>query len=287
VDGGPWQDLRRPPLRADALRSALVAPSGPFARLEVSGRTGSTNADVVRAAGADPGAWPDLSVLTTDHQEAGRGRLDRTWTTPARAAVAVSVLCRPGVPQARWSWLPLLTGAAVVDALRRVAGVDAGVKWPNDVLVRDPDGEARKVCGVLAEVLPAADPADAAVVLGIGLNVTQARQELPVATATSLALAGAATTDRDTVLRAVLRSLAAAYGRWTAAGGDVTDSGVAAEVREVCWTLGRDVRVELPGGGVLAGHAEQLDDEGRLVVRLADGGVRVVAAGDVLHARAS
>jgi BirA family biotin operon repressor/biotin-[acetyl-CoA-carboxylase] ligase len=286
VDGGPWLDLRRPPLREDALRRALLAPSGPFARLDVVPSTGSTNADLRAAAEADPGAWPDLSVLTTDHQDAGRGRLERAWVAPARSAVAVSVLLRPPVPPSRWSWLPLLAGLAVVEALRRVAGLDAGLKWPNDVLVRDPDGERRKVCGVLTEVVPGSDAGPAAVV-GIGLNVSQSREELPVPTATSLLLAGAATTDRDTLLRAVLRSLASAYATWRDSGADVAASGLAARVREACWTLGEPVRVELPGAAPLVGTADELDDAGRLVVRTADGAPRAVGAGDVVHLRPS
>ncbi|UER53725.1 biotin--[acetyl-CoA-carboxylase] ligase [Kineosporiaceae bacterium SCSIO 59966] len=292
--GTPWGDLDRPPLRADALRAALLAPSGPFARLDVVARTGSTNADLLAAAAADPAGYPDLSVLATDHQVAGRGRLARSWQAPERSSVEVSVLLRPDVPARRWSWLPLLAGTAVAAATRRVAGVRAGVKWPNDVLVEVPDAEqdagadaagkvaepaAGKVAGVLAEAVPG----QGALVVGIGLNVTQTRAELPVPTATSLRLAGAATTDRDTVLRAVLRAVADRYARWVAADGDVTASGLAAEVRESCWTLGRAVRVVLPAGEVV-GTAEELDDDGRLVVRDAAGERHALSAGDVVHA---
>lgn len=277
----PWGDLRRPPLREEALRRALLAPAGPYARLDVVPFTGSTNDDLVRAAAQHPGRWPDLSVLTTDDQRAGRGRLGRTWTTPPRAAIAVSVLLRPAVTPAAWAWLPLLTGLAVTEAVDRVAGVRCGVKWPNDVLVELPDGREGKVCGVRSEV----PPGGTAVVVGIGVNVSQTADELPVPTATSLALAGAATTDRDTVLRAVLRSFAGTYTTWTAAGGDVASSGLAARVRERCWTLGRPVSVELPGDEVLEGTAGDLDDDGRLVVTDAAGRRRRVAAGDVVHAR--
>jgi BirA family biotin operon repressor/biotin-[acetyl-CoA-carboxylase] ligase len=87
VDGGAWRDLRRPPLRQTALRRALLPPSGPFARLDVVPRVGSTNEALAEAAAADPGAWPDLSVLTADHQDAGRGRRSRAWTTPAGSAL--------------------------------------------------------------------------------------------------------------------------------------------------------------------------------------------------------
>ena len=120
--------------------------------------------------------------------------------------------------------------------------------------------------------------------LGVGLNVTTTESALPVPTATSLRIEGAATTDRDTLLRAVLRELATVLTRWQAAGGDVVRSGLAAEVREVCLTLGRPVRVELPGGQPLTGVAEELADDGRLVVRTSEGEVSV-PAGDVVHLR--
>lgn len=282
---GGWVDLDRPPLRADALRRVLVAPHGPLGRLEVVARTGSTNADLVAAA-ADEVGWPELSALVAEHQVGGRGRAGRSWTTGPRAALTVSVLLRPAAPPATWSWLPLLVGLGVVRALRDVAGVPAQLKWPNDVVVPGPDGDAGagvhgalKVAGVLAEV------AGPAVVVGVGLNVTQTRAELPVPTATSLRIAGAATTDRDTLLRAVLRSVAEQYGRWRDAGGDAIACGVADAVRETCLTLGRAVRVELPGGGSLVGTAEGLDDAGRLLLRTDAGTDHVVAAGDVQHLR--
>ena len=277
-----WQRLDRPPLDATALRVALTPPSGPFARFEVAPAVASTNADLVAAAGG-PG-WPDLSVLTTEHQRAGRGRLGRGWTTPPHAALATSVLLRPDVPIARWSWLPLLAGVSVVETLRAVAGVEAELKWPNDVLVTEPgaDAEPRKVAGVLTEVVPT--PEGSAAVVGTGLNVSQSRAELPVATATSLLLAGARTLDRDTLLRATLRSFAAAYRGWADAKGDAVACGLAARVRESCSTLGLGVRVELPGGAQLTGTAEGVDDEGRLVVDTG-GAVTAVAAGDVVHVR--
>lgn len=303
----PWTDLDRPPLRQAALRAALTGGHDPaWRQLEVVAATGSTNADL--AARAVAGAAEGL-VLTTDDQTAGRGRLGRAWTSPPRAAIAVSVLLRPAgepvgagtsptgdltaappVDQARWSWLSLLAGLAVVDALTRVCGLPARLKWPNDVLVPaagvpapdDADPDLRKVCGLLAEVVTT--PTGPAVVLGAGINVSQDAAELPVPTATSLRLAGSATTDRDTVLRAYLRALSARYRRWRAAGGDPRASGVGAAYREACVTIGRDVAVRLPGAEPVTGRAEGVDDDGRLLV--ATGGrVRSFAAGDVLHAR--
>jgi BirA family transcriptional regulator, biotin operon repressor / biotin---[acetyl-CoA-carboxylase] ligase len=289
----PWTDLQRPPLRRAALARALTqGPDAAWRAIEVVAETGSTNADL--AARARSGE-PEGLVLVADHQAAGRGRLGRGWEAPPRAGLAVSVLLRPPVDPARWSWLPLLTGLAVVDALTRVCGVPAGLKWPNDVLLPEPvpepvrgrppeRGERRKVCGVLAEAVPGADGAPAAAVVGFGLNVDQERDELPVSAATSLRLAGAATLDRDTVLRACLRALAVRYRRWADAGGDPQASGIGAAYREACLTLGQEVEVQLPGNEPVRGVAEGVDDDGRLVV-VSAGGVHALAAGDVVHVR--
>ena len=279
-----YSDLTRPSLRADALRAALCAPAGPLARLDVVEEVGSTNAELAARAAADPHGHPHLSVLVAEHQVAGRGRLGRTWSAPPRSGLFVSVLLRPAAPRERWSWLPLLAGASLVEALRRTAGVGASLKWPNDVLVEEGPAQRApgKVAGLLTEVLPDAS----GVVVGLGLNVGLSEQELPVPSATSLLLAGSASTDRDVLARAVLRALAADVAGWEAAGGDPVASGAAARVRERCSTIGRAVRVEVPAGQALEGSAEGIDDEGRLLV-LADGAQDPVAvsAGDVVHVR--
>jgi BirA family transcriptional regulator, biotin operon repressor / biotin---[acetyl-CoA-carboxylase] ligase len=255
VPASPFGDLDRPPLRAAPLQRAL-APDG--WRLEVLDRAGSPNAVVAaRARAGEPAGL----VVVAEQQTAGRGRLDRTWVSPPRAGLTLSVLLRPALPPARWPWLPLLAGLAVATAVREQAELDAVLKWPNDVLVG-----GRKVCGVLAEV-----SGPDAVVLGIGLNVTTRSDELPHDGATSLRLAEAATTDRDTLLRAVLRALRAALA-------DV--DGATARYRELCSTVGRTVRVELPGREPVQGTAEAVDDAGRLVV---DG--TAYGAGDVVHVR--
>jgi BirA family biotin operon repressor/biotin-[acetyl-CoA-carboxylase] ligase len=249
VPASPFGDLDRPPLRPAPLQRAL-GPEG--WRLEVVDRAGSTNA----------------VVLVAEQQTAGRGRLDRSWVSPARAGLTFSVLLRPDLPQAQWPWVPLLAGLAVADVVREQGEVEAFLKWPNDVLVAGPAGAEpdRKLCGVLAEVV-----GPDALVLGIGLNVTTTREELPHDGATSLRLEDAATTDRDTLLRAVLRELAAVR-RDPAAARDA--------YRERCSTLGRHVRVELPGREPVEGTAEAVDDAGRLVV---DG--VAYGAGDVVHVR--
>lgn len=272
---GRFTDLARPPLSERSLRSALLGDGG-WRALEVVEATGSTNDDLAERARA--GEAEGL-VRVAEVQLGGRGRLGRVWQSPPRSGLTVSVLLRPRVPQELWGWVPLLTGLAVARAVRSRCGLPAVLKWPNDVLVgpggvRGPGPDPRKVAGVLAEV-----PAPGAVVVGVGLNVTTTREELPVPTATSLVLEGAATTDRDTVLRALLRELRTAYDDW-----QHDPEAVRSAYREACDTLGRDVEATLPDGSAVQGRATGVDDSGRLLVW--DGAREtVVGAGDVLHVR--
>ncbi|MGH3342037.1 MAG: biotin--[acetyl-CoA-carboxylase] ligase [Carbonactinosporaceae bacterium] len=276
-------DLERPPLReADVLRvigcagGASPLPTGGGAQrlwreVRVVAETGSTNADLVEAARA--GA-PEGVVRAAELQTAGRGRLGRSWTAPPRSALTFSVLLRPrGVPGARWSWAPLLVGVAAATATARVAGLPVDLKWPNDLLVR-----GRKVAGVLVERV------DGALVAGVGLNVSLHADELPTGGATSLLLEGAVSIDRATLLTAVLGDLAQHYGAWRGACGDALRSGLRSAYRARCATIGRVVRVALPGGEELHGEAVDVDAEGRLVVRTARGD-RVVGAGEIVHVR--
>ncbi|MCZ4100434.1 biotin--[acetyl-CoA-carboxylase] ligase [Streptomyces sp. So13.3] len=271
-----WSDLERPPLGEAALRRAVIAPDSPWTSLDVVEATGSTNSDLAQRANA--GA-PEGAVLVAEEQTAGRGRLDRQWSAPPRSGLFLSVLLRPAdVPVERWGWLPLLAGVATATALSRTAGVDTALKWPNDLLVTI-DGEERKTGGILAE-----RAGTDAVIIGIGINVSLRTDELPVPAAGSLALAGAKGTDRDPLLRAVLRSLADWYGEWRAAGGDPAASRLQQTYAAGCATLGREVRAELPGGRELVGTAVGVDDDGRLVLATADG-EQAVGAGDVVHIR--
>jgi BirA family biotin operon repressor/biotin-[acetyl-CoA-carboxylase] ligase len=285
MGNSPYADLSRPPLREAALRQALVVPDGLWTDLRVVPETGSTNADVAAAARTQA---PEGLVVIAESQTAGRGRLERQWQAPARSSLTLSLLLRPvpRVPQSRLGWLPLLAGVALVQAVGRIAVVDAALKWPNDLLVRSSTGPADygKCAGILAEAVGA----PAAVVLGIGLNVSQGADELPadrvVLSATSLALADAACVDRDPLVRGLLRTFADWYGPWVAAAGDPDAAGLAEAYRAACYTLGRRVEVALPGGDVLTGTADAIDDDGRLVIHTG-GQFRPVAAGDVQHVR--
>jgi BirA family biotin operon repressor/biotin-[acetyl-CoA-carboxylase] ligase len=293
----PYTDLDRPPLSARGLTRALLTPGALWSRLDLRTETGSTNADALEAAHRGE---PEGLVVVAEQQSAGRGRRDRQWTSPPRAGLTLSVLLRPGradrergwpaAPVAAFSWLPLLAGVALREAVQRVAEVEATLKWPNDLLVHDaPNDEGEegrrqegKCAGILAEM------AGDAVVVGMGLNVSTRAEELPETTglpATSLRVAGAVSTDREPLLRALLRGIAGWYEGWRGADGDAEMSGLLAAYRQGCSTIGRDVRVLLPGGGELAGLATSVDPDGRLVVRTADDRDHHVSAGDVLHVR--
>lgn len=261
--------MRRPSL--DPVPLAALAPD---LVVEVLETTTSTNA--VAADRAREGA-PEGLVVVAEHQTAGRGRLNRTWETPARSSLTFSLVLRPDIAPADWPWLPLLTGHVVSNALR-ANGYDAGVKWPNDVLVGD-----RKVAGILLERVEAS--AGPAAIVGVGLNVSLTAEELPVPTATSLQLASGAAPDRTALLVSLLSSLQEAYDAWRAGGAEATARLRTSYVAE-CVTIGREVRVEMPSGEPLTGRATGVDESGRLVVS-GPAGDTVVGAGDVVHVRAT
>lgn len=284
-----------PDPRADDLRdpAALTALADlGLGRIDVLDEVGSTNehltAAVTRQArGLGPDRpWADLSLVVTGHQSAGRGRLDRVWTTEPGTALTFSVLLRPAgedgrpVPTQHFPWLTLLMAAAVVEALDGTAGAGARIKWPNDVLV-----DGRKVAGLLAGLV-LDEQAPPAVVLGAGINVSQA--ELPVDSATSVRRATGRDVERAAVLRAVLGAFVPLYRRFCADPVAATRPGgpLRARITERMDTLGRSVRAELPGASApVTGTATGLGAHGGLLVRGADGVQREVTAGDVVHLR--
>jgi len=259
-------------LDVTAVRRDLVGPHLSWRRLDVVETTGSTNADLLARHGA--GEDIDGAVLIAEHQSAGRGRNGRTWSTPARSQIALSVgIAARGVPPAVWGWIPLMTGVAVVDAIRATAGVDAQLKWPNDILV----GEG-KLAGILAEVA-APDPV---IVVGLGLNVTLTADEAPDPRATSLLMLGSTMLDRSALLGAVLAELSVRIDRWRAANG--ADALLVEDYRRLSSTLGTRVRATLPGDRDIVGIATDLDQSGQLSI---DTGAQTVAvsAGDITHLR--
>lgn len=229
----------------------------------------STNA-VVRAA-AEHGADEGLVVIA-EQQTAGRGRLERVWESPPRAGVLMSMLVRPAVPAAQLPLLALMTGVAVVEAVRGVAELPARLKWPNDVLV-----DGRKVGGILVERVSAGGA-----VVGIGVNVSTRAEELPVDAATSVLMAGGVT-DRESLVKEILRAFERRYAGYVDAAGAAES--VLPAYRELCETLGREVIMELPDGASVRGTATAVDEDGMLEVRQVDGVSRSWSAGDVVHVR--
>jgi len=271
---------------------------GVGARFEYLDEAGSTNDVLVtRATGVDAAGWPHLSVVVTDNQTSGRGRLGRSWSAPSGKSLAISVLLRPRLdsgplPANRFGWFPLLAGAAMTRAVRSVVDAAAArhegdpdeaarhevmLKWPNDVLI-----DGYKVSGILSELLPDAS----GLCIGAGLNLALDEHDLPTLTSTSLLLVTGTSPDADAVLAAYLRELRDLTDAFLAAGADPVASGLHAQVSELCGTLGATVRVELPGGTDLIGTAVALDPDGRLVIEdQTNGELQAVAAGDVTHLR--
>ena len=242
---------------------------------------GSTNAEIARLVAAEPAdAWPHLSVVATDNQTAGKGRLGRVWTAPAGGSLAASVLVRPGRGRAfdpeGYGWLPLIAGAAMAQALADLVESPARVelKWPNDVQIN-----GLKVCGILTELLP-----DGSVIIGSGVNLALSQDQLPTPTSTSLSLVGA-NVSADELLCAYLAELAPLLDELAQTGGVAAGTSIPGFVSRRCNSIGQSVRVELPSGQSPVGTAVGLDGRGCLLVETTTGECLVVAAGDVTHLR--
>src|SRR5215475_1698393 len=287
----PGDEGRSPVLDAARLNGALAPWPGLWREVRVVEETGSTNADLL--AEAQAGAGEGL-VLVAEAQTAGRGRMGRRWISAPGRTLTFSVLLRPAVPAGLLGWVPLLAGVAVASALQQTAGVDARLKWPNDVLA-----DGAKLAGILAERW------GSAIVVGTGINVLQQRGELPVPTATSLLMAGGAgltetrgarlvdapgpaagADTRERLLIAVLDEFARWYRAWLdqPRPGDADGCGLRGEYLRRSGTMGTAVTVMLPGGQNLTGTAVGIDSAGRLEIRTPTGLVQV-SAGDVVHLR--
>src|SRR4051794_28391579 len=224
------EDPRRP-LDAAALRDDVTTASSLWRQLDVVTETGSTNADLIaRAAAGDDVAG---AVLITEHQRAGRGRQGRSWSDVPGAQITMSVgVDAGGVATESWGWLTLATGVAIVDAVRALTGVEAGLKWPNDVLAGG--GE---LAGILAE---GAAP-QRVIVVGLGLNVTLRSDEIGAPEATSLSALGVASPDRHRLIVELLSRLQERVVEWRGADAKLAD-----DYRAHCLTIGADVRAILP-----------------------------------------
>ena len=245
-----------------ALRTRYVGRSA-----ECYDEIGSTNA---RAAEWARAGAPDGALVCAEEQTAGRGRLARRWHAPRGSSLLVSLIFRPPLFPRQAQRMTMITSLGAVEAIRRVAGLAAGVKWPNDIYLAE-----RKAGGILTE-LGVRGEALEYVVVGMGLNVNLDVAALPeVATpATSLSAALGRPVPRLELLAAILEGIERRYDRlrerWSPAE----------EWRERLLTVGRRVVVRA-GDEALEGLAEGVDPDGALLVRGAEGALHRVLAGDV------
>ncbi|MBR9976377.1 MAG: biotin--[acetyl-CoA-carboxylase] ligase [Bacteroidetes bacterium] len=210
------------------------------------------------------------TLVTAAKQTAGRGRLDRRWLSGTGENILASIILRPPRAMEDWGGLPLLAGLAVTRAVRRIANIEAHVKWPNDVLV-----EGRKLCGILVESGGSANRAWA--IVGIGVNVNQSVFEgeyrLPP---TSLALESGRQQDLSSVLAALCEEIETLYLVWKRDG----NTAVLTAWKSASRMIGRRVTVEGPEGS-RAGRAIDLAEDAALIVEWDDGTREPVYAGDV------
>ncbi|OFN76575.1 biotin--[acetyl-CoA-carboxylase] ligase [Corynebacterium sp. HMSC074E01] len=289
-------------LDMDRIREAL---GGDFAVIDYTESTGSTNTDLMQAEKVADG-----TVLLANEQVAGKGRLGRQWVSPAGAQLIFSVLILPDSLD-HLGTLPLAAGLAVTDSVEKAVlkwpndvQID-GKKLCGILAEAGPVGEAFKSAPKTevskaevnkaeinkaeinkaevnkaeinkAEVAPktqSANPPSARVVVGMGINVTLTREELPIEAATSLALEGLET-DRTQLAITVLKNLRHRITQW-----ERQDPQLMADYRKVCSSIGQEVRLEAPTGDV-HGTVEGVADDGRINV-----GGEYYSAGDVIHLR--
>ena len=280
-----------PHLDVAALRHGLVENSSTdWQGLDVVVETGSTNSDLVQLANRD--LTVDRHLLLAEYQHTGRGRYTRSWESPAAASVIFSALIRTGaVKPTRWALLPLALGIAVIDGLRDTLHSNSrltvrdypelSLKWPNDVLCN-----GSKLAGMLVEMAAVGKTYEdgtsaAAIIPGVGLNVTQTAEELPVDYATSLALElGDKAPQREELAINILVQLDRRVGEWRRGSHRIVADYVAR-----CSTIGQDVEVQLPDGVRVLGKALDIAEDGCLLLRRDDGTIDAIRAGDVRHIR--
>ena len=227
--------------------------------VDLTTSTQSDLADLVNLNSAKTG-----DVIATEFQSEGRGRLDRTFEAPPGSALLFSFYIAPKRARTEWGFISHLAALSVQQVISRDLSSQVWLKWPNDILIG-----GLKVAGLLAQAT------DHGVIIGIGVNVAMTTEELPVDTATSLAIAGSNNLDRNLILGSFLNRFESNFKEWDK-GGDFV-----ASYSEVCATLGRNVQVEVIGRENCTGVALAINSLGALL--LADG--FEVNVGDVVHLR--
>jgi len=248
--------------RAPLDKTIIASQLSQYWRVSVVDLTTSTQIDLADLANA--GVATNGDVLAAEFQSAGRGRLDRKFQAPAGSALLFSFYITPKRNRSDWGFLTHLAALCMSEIISDDLNTSVSLKWPNDILIAD-----KKVCGLIAQATTDG------IVIGIGLNVAMSPAELPVATATSLAIAESDQLDRNQILIQFLERFSLRFLDWDA-GRDFID-----EYSKVCATLGCDVQIEVAGRENRIGFAQSITASGALI--LADG--FEVNVGDVVHLR--
>jgi BirA family biotin operon repressor/biotin-[acetyl-CoA-carboxylase] ligase len=248
--------------RAPLNKSIIDANISQYWRVSVVDLTASTQndlAELVKASVAKSG-----EVIAAEFQSDGRGRLDRRFEAPPQSALLFSFYISPKRARSDWSFISFLAALAMREVITENLTENTTLKWPNDILIGD-----KKVAGLLAQQI------GDGVIVGIGLNVAMDADELPVPTATSLALSGSNNLDRNLLLSAFLNRFEDIFKSW--------DSGheFLEKYRQASSTLGRQVRVEVIGRDSIEAEAVSITAQGALI--LSNGAE--VNVGDVVHLR--
>jgi BirA family biotin operon repressor/biotin-[acetyl-CoA-carboxylase] ligase len=266
--GTGYRLLESPGFSAEELRTSVRG--GLLRQVVFHGQAESTNDIAMRLAG---GGAPHGTVVAADSQTGGKGRMGRAWASPPGCNIYMSVILRPSITPRYATLLTLLASVSSADALRAMTGIEAGIKWPNDIVVG-----TRKLGGILLEMRSELDRVLHAVV-GIGINVNMRLKELPGdlrEQATSVLAETGVEHPRVGIMAAVLDRLFAGLVTLERKG----PSRLIGQWREFSSTLQRTVRVKTERES-FTGRAMDIDREGRLLVRTRGGGTRTVSSGDV------
>jgi BirA family biotin operon repressor/biotin-[acetyl-CoA-carboxylase] ligase len=249
--------------RAPLDRKRFSQEISQYWRVSVVEVTESTQSDLYEKV--NDGKALSGDVIAAEFQSAGRGRLDRTFDAAPSSALLFSLYIEPKIEKEEWSFLTLLAGYSVQEALHSLdPATSISVKWPNDLLIGD-----KKCAGMIAQATPKG------VIVGIGINVGMQTDELPVENATSLSIEGFAQLDRNTILATILNYFEINLQMWELSKTFVNEYIAASS------TIGREVEVTLPGGVVLNSRAVGISNSGELLLESGDR----VTVGDVVHLR--
>lgn len=214
------------------------------------------------------------TVVLSESQSRGKGRLGRSWFSPSGTNIYLSVILRPQMPASQITLLTFAAAIAVAKAIRDITGLDADIKWPNDILIK-----GKKVAGILSEMDAKSDTIRF-VVIGIGINVNLEKKDIPLELmdkATSIKIESNSTIDRMNLICRVLENLEKWYNLFERNGAN----DIIKEWKSLAITIGRDVKVQ-SGNSFVEGRAVDIDENGALLIKDRNGVIQKVLSGDVI-----